>query len=203
MDDNNDEDDLVFNSDKSDSEILKECEIALEDMTENVENRRKNLISAEKRKQREDDSSIEEYITVNRKSKRLIRSNSNNAENNQGITQNTNEKRRVEEKQNNDGTYNEVCVSSVEALPKQMAFAKLLSNENIKNIIRIKYKSPYKVLIRFASNEDAGKLINCQKFIETGYKCHMTYESTMSFGIIKGVDMELNEAEIMDILESE
>ncbi|XP_022819417.1 uncharacterized protein LOC111351629 [Spodoptera litura] len=201
MDNDNDEEDLRFNSDKSDSELLNECEIVLEDLNDSIETRKKNLRkSVEKRKEREDDSSVEEYTTVTRKSKRLIRSNSNNAENNH-VTQKNN--LRVEEKQNNYATNVEVCVSSVDALPKQMAFAKLLSNESIKNILRIKYKSPYKVLIRFATNEDAENLINCRKFKELGFKCYMTYESTMSFGIIKGVDMELKEEEIMDILESE
>ncbi|KAH9635104.1 hypothetical protein HF086_000825, partial [Spodoptera exigua] len=181
MDNDNEEEDLRFNSDKSDSELLNECEMVLEDLNDSVETRRKNLRkSVEKRKEREDDSSAEEYITVGRKSKRLIRSNSNNTENN-NVTQKNN--LRVEEKQNNDATNIEVCVSSVNTLPKQMAFAKLLNNENIKNILRIKYKSPYKVLIRFATNEDAENMIRCQKFKQLGFKCCMTYEPTMSFAL--------------------
>ncbi|XP_052759006.1 uncharacterized protein LOC128202492 [Galleria mellonella] len=94
----------------------------------------------------------------------------------------------------------EVSVSSLEALPKQIALAKLLRSLTISNIVRIKYKNPYKILIRFEKKENAEKLINCQKFKDLGYKCQMTYENNITYGIIKGIDIDMNVDELLDII---
>lgn len=101
--------------------------------------------------------------------------------------------------------YFEVSVSSMSELPKPMAFAKLLSEQHIKNALRIVRKSAFKVLVRFASNEDAQSLITNAKCQELGYKCQMTFggEVSLTYGIIKGVDIELSDQEIMNILVSE
>lgn len=59
---------------------------------------------------------------------------------------------------------NEICVISKDILPKQMAFAKLLRAENIKDILRIKYKGPYKVLVQFERKEEADKLVKMKSY---------------------------------------
>ncbi|CAB3252418.1 unnamed protein product [Arctia plantaginis] len=190
-----DDEELMSNSD---SEIIRQCEQELKEMdTEmrNVEVSRKNT---EKRKEREEESNDEEFITVTRrKPKRLIRSNSKEIS-----RQHEDGRMEVDEKQVEEFKYREVCVSSADALPKQMAFARLLRDQNIKNILRLKYKSPFRVIIRFDTKEDAESLLKCKKIDEMGYRRYLTNESIMSFGIIKGVDVDLDEKDIFDILES-
>lgn len=148
---------------------------------------------AGKRKEREEESSEEGFITViKRKPKRLLMSDTVNLRNELSRKQNDTEE--VTEPF-------EVCVTSLAALPKQMALAKLLRSEHIQNITRIRYKSPYKVLIRFETDQEAEKLINCQKFRELDYRCQKTSVNTLVYGIVRGVDLELHDKEIMEILE--
>lgn len=100
-------------------------------------------------------------------------------------------------------TYFEVSVSSSTELPKPIAFAKLLREENIQNVSRLVRKSDFKVLVRFGSNEDAQTLVNNSKFVELGYKCQMTFggDVSLSYGIIRGVDLELSDEDVMKVLE--
>ncbi|KAF9406169.1 hypothetical protein HW555_013368 [Spodoptera exigua] len=181
----------------SDSEIIDRCEKQLNEMEVEVSKTEKSaegaLRHAEKRKEREEESSDDGFITVNRRRpKRLIRSDSAETRNDKGIEENV---ATVSDSQ-------EVCITSQEKLPKPIAMAKLLSCENIKNILRIKYKSPYKVLIQFQKRDDAVKLLDCKKILEMGLRCQLTQEMTICYGIVKGVDLELNEIEIKNILKS-
>ncbi|KAF9790148.1 hypothetical protein SFRURICE_020886 [Spodoptera frugiperda] len=184
-------------TDLSDSEIVKRCEEQLIEMeVEDVGiGKRADGIarSVEKRKEREDDSSEDGFITVNRrKPKRLIRSDSTDTRNGNGTEKNG-------EKVTNT---HEVCITSQNELPKPIAMAKLLSSENMKNILRIKYKSSFKAMIQFKIIEDAEKLLNCQKIKDMGLRCQLTQEMTTCYGIVKGIDLELNEDEIKNILKS-
>ncbi|CAH2106871.1 unnamed protein product [Euphydryas editha] len=95
----------------------------------------------EKRPRGSSDENINdnEFITVTRKkSKYRIVSDSI-------CTQN--EKAQIEDEIIHDK--HEVSMTSLKMLPKQFAMAKLLRDEDIQNIVRIKYKGPYKVLINF------------------------------------------------------
>lgn len=184
----------------SDAAILEKCEQQLNEMGQDIMESRKSaereIRVAEKRKEREDDISEDDFITVSRRRpKRLIRSDSSEVRNGKGI-----------EKENNsisDITNNtEVCVTSKDILPKPIAMAKLLRSENMKDVLRIKYKSPYKVLIQFQRKEDALKLIECQTFKEKGLRSQLLQDLSISYGIVKGVDLELSETELMSILES-
>lgn len=188
--------------DGSDMEILlnceKDCDKSLDPKITQVEIHKENeKRSPEKRKEREDDcNDDDDFITVSRrKPKRFIRSNSAELQN----------KLRVDLEKKDDEINNfanhEVCVTSLENIPKQMAFARLLRSENIKNVTRIKYKSFNKVLIQFQNKEDATKLMECQKFKDMGWRCQLINEMSLSYGVVKGVDLELKEQEIMDILE--
>ncbi|XP_052757789.1 uncharacterized protein LOC128202241 [Galleria mellonella] len=201
-----DDDKSINGNDENDSDIIRECEQELNEIlmegksydVSELENSHMDCGSEkrlEKRKEREEDDAFSEdgFVTiVRRKAKRYLRSDS------------------IEQSQTTHGTISEeigniyeVCITSSKELPKQMAMAKLLRNENIYNITRIKYKSPFKVLIRFDSDSDADKLINCQKFRELEYKCQKTFDSSMCYGLIRGVDLEFSEKDILDVLKSE
>lgn len=139
---------------------------------------------AAKRGRGEAESSEEEFVSaVKRKSKRYCSAFQNNS-----LTIPSN------------GI--EVCVSSFNALPKQMAFAKLLRNENICNVVQIRYKSPFKVLLKFEKKEEAEKLLCNKKFQESGFKAQFTTETSVVYGVIKGVEIDMAEPEILKVLES-
>lgn len=149
---------------------------------------------AEKRAREKSDESCSEdgFITfTRRRPKRLLRSES-------GIEGESGKEIR---EGNLDENY-KISLTSLEVLPKQMALAKLLKNENIQNILRINYKSPYRVVIQIAKKEDGEKLIKCQKLIELGIRIQFVNQLDLSYGIIKGVDLELSESEILESLET-
>ncbi|KAF9810918.1 hypothetical protein SFRURICE_005344 [Spodoptera frugiperda] len=112
----------------------------------------------------------------------------------------------MENNDNNDTSEitanHEVCVTSKENLPKPIAFAKILRSENIKDILRIKYKSANKVLIQCQRKEDALKLTDCKQFKEMGLRCELIQEMSVSYGIVKGIDLELSEEELMSIFKN-
>lgn len=149
----------------------------------------------EKRKEREDENiDDDDFITVNRrKTKKIIRSESAELQN----------KMKVDLEKNcelNEMKY-EVCITSTENLPKQMALARLLRSENIKNILRIKYKSFNKVLIQFQEKEDAIKLLQSKIILDMGWRSQFVNELSLSYGVVRGVDLDLNEKDILEILE--
>lgn len=185
--------------DKSESGIIEECERELQSMidwdrmeTETVleKSSRKNV---EKRVREESAENTEEEFTMatRRRTKRLIRSNSSNNQNGASLKTKSSTEIAIE-----------VCVTSLEILPKQMALAKLLRAEKLEKILRIKYKNPYKVIIQFENTYQAEKLLNNPKFRELGYRCQKTLEPNLSYGVIKGVDLEMEEKEISDVFES-
>lgn len=96
----------------------------------------------------------------------------------------------------------EVCITSLEVLPKQMAFAKLLRDLNIQNITNIKYRNPYKVLIKFNKREQAEKLVVNKKIMELNARCQFTDEVNLCYGIIRGIELEYSEKDIQDTLKS-
>lgn len=96
-----------------------------------------------------------------------------------------------------------VCVSGKEVLPKQFKMAKLLQSENILNISSIQYKSPYKILIQFGDKKSAQKLIECKKILDLDIRCHYVNEISVSYGVIKNVDLDVDDEEIMKNIESD
>ncbi|GBP70530.1 hypothetical protein EVAR_47913_1 [Eumeta japonica] len=150
-------------------------------------------VRSEKRKEREEDTNSEEsFIEVRRNRKRYLRSGSLN-------------QYQVEQSlvRSEEMPKYEICVTSKKELPKQMALVKLLRNENICNISNIKYKSPFKVLICFENNNDAIKLVENEKFKQLEFSCRKTLETTMTYGLIRGVDLECTEEEILTVMKSE
>lgn len=49
----------------------------------------------------------------------------------------------------------EVCITSTEKLPKQFGLAKMLRDENIKNVVKLNDITAYKVIIQFSHEESA------------------------------------------------
>lgn len=158
----------------------------------------KNILNSEQGEKRPFGSSDEnindnEFITVTRK-KLKHRKVSDSI-----CTQN--EKAQIEYETIHDK--HEVSMTSLKVLPKQFAMAKLLRDEDIQNIVNIKYKGPYKVLIQFNSADSADKLLKCTKMVDLGFKCMMTMENRYTYGVVKGVDLELDDKEILENITSE
>ncbi|KAJ2940949.1 hypothetical protein O0L34_g10211 [Tuta absoluta] len=195
MGDNNKSDDDLADLDLlSDSEVVDRCEQELNKMTDSTKKAVKanddlpassSLVG--KRKEREDDDDFVEVRKPRRRPSTVF-----------SVPLFPNMSRM----NFSFGATFEVCVTSTKNLPKQMALAKLLREENIEKITRIRYKGPYKVLIRFDSRDEAVKLINCQKFIDLECKCQFTFETSSTYGVVKGVDGDIAEAELSDIFES-
>lgn len=176
------EDNIICDNDKSDEDILDDCEKEMQEMEQ-----RKNV----KRPRESEESSEAGFITFSRKSKRLIRSTSgdnNNCDTPENMTELL-----------SDESY-EVCLFSPRILLKQMALAKFLKNENITNVIKIKYKSPYRVFIKFSNKAQAENLVSNKKLIDMDIRAQFTRYSNLSYGIIRGVDLDISEMELLENL---
>ncbi|CAH0725036.1 unnamed protein product, partial [Brenthis ino] len=109
--------------DKSDSEILNECQRELQEL----ENRKNG-----KRTRESEDGSEDGFITVQKKSsKRFIRSCS--TENMSYMDSNVVVNRNINSNYTTEKEKYEVCLFSQQIMPKQMAFARFLRNECIVN----------------------------------------------------------------------
>lgn len=91
----------------------------------------------------------------------------------------------------------ELYVACRDKLPKQFALAKLLKQHGISQVIKIKYLSPYKIRVQFESEIYREKMIACQELIEKGWRFQRDMEVNFSHGIIRDVDLNLSEEEIM------
>lgn len=92
----------------------------------------------------------------------------------------------------------ELCITSNEIFPKQFAFAKLLKKLDITNITKVKYINPYKVIIEFSDRENAEKFATCKELVDKGWKFHRPYEVSLSYGVIKNIEIDLSEKELME-----
>nr|XP_034824447.1 uncharacterized protein LOC117982236 [Maniola hyperantus] len=96
-----------------------------------------------------------------------------------------------------------VTVTGKEVLPKQFKLAKLLRSENILKINSIQYKSPFKICIEFEDKENAQKLIECKIFVDMGFRCQLLNDMSLAYGIIRNVDLDIDDEEIKGNLESD
>ncbi|XP_045761309.1 uncharacterized protein LOC123864730 [Maniola jurtina] len=94
----------------------------------------------------------------------------------------------------------EICMTGSEQLPKQFKLAKLLQTAKIQHVTRIKYINSYKVLIQFNNEDSAEEFINSKTFQEMGYKMYKTMEMTHTYGVIKDIDLEYTDEEILESL---
>ncbi|XP_069365320.1 uncharacterized protein [Maniola hyperantus] len=95
----------------------------------------------------------------------------------------------------------EIYISSSEILPKQFAMAKLFKKNNLSDIERVKYISPFKIRLHVPNEISAKKLENCREFIDKGWRIYRALEKDISYGIIRGVDLDLSSEEIAKSIE--
>lgn len=152
-----------------------------------------SLIPIAEKRTRDDEENIDddEFITVRRNTKRLNRSSSLDYD----ISRTT----QCEEEENNY----EVYISSKECLPKQIGLAKLLRSENILGITKINFKNSFRVRIQFESRQHAEKLVSCEKMKDLGYRCQLAQEVNLSYGVVKNIELEVDEKELTEIFRCE
>ncbi|CAB3222491.1 unnamed protein product [Arctia plantaginis] len=201
-------DEVNLEEDMSDSEYLERVERELGESgeksstTEMNESVDKNTLKRKEREENSEEGSLnsdeEGFITVTRRrSKRLIRRDSSSTHTNVGVDLEKNNKAKecVEK--------HEVCITSLECLPKQIAMAKLLRSQNITGIDRIKYKNVNKAIISFFKKECALKLMECETLKEMGLRTQFTHELNVIHGVVKGIDLDMSDEELMKIMECE
>lgn len=209
--------------DKSDEEILRDCERQKQTFLSgwnnlecSTEQQSSEKMSEKRPREKGSEGSSEEGFTtiIKRKPKRLIRSESigENINTIHTTPPGTNRTRASRPPRpptpmpaDNETAANdfEVCLMSTQnMLPKQMALAKLLKSGNIQNVLRIKYKSPYKVFVLFDDKLQAEKLLSYQVILDLGVRAQFTDQANLAYGMIKGVDLEMNEQEVVDSLNS-
>jgi hypothetical protein len=180
-------------SEKEDSEEIMNLQLLDSISTNTLEIQR----NAEKRARQDTESSRESEIdndgftTVRNRKKRIHRSSSI-----------YNEEAEIlhEENQVSENSY-EVCLFSKNVLPKQFGMAKLLKSINASGILKITYKGPYKAFIIFKHKIEADKLLNCQKLLELDIRCQSTTQTNVIYGVVKNIDVDIEEKEIREILE--
>lgn len=97
----------------------------------------------------------------------------------------------------------QICASSKEVMPKQYALAKLLRDHNISGIVKVKYLNNYKIHLSFDTEYNAEKFLTCKILIDLGWRCQKTWEVGLSFGIIKNIENDLSEEEILKNISSD
>lgn len=185
------------------SDALGECSSIYADLYNEINCEQQELMKLQQQKtmklqqQKEDEQTqMEAQVTVEKRSRR---------ESEEGteftvVQTRKKAKRRLPKQHENDGEKQgyEVNITSTQILLKQIAFAKLLKAENIQNILSIKYKNPYKLIITFQDKESADTLINSKKLEELEYRCQPRWESKISYGVVKEIDLDINETELME-----
>lgn len=96
----------------------------------------------------------------------------------------------------------QVCITSPTTLPKQFALAKILQQHKINNIIKVKYVNSSKILVYFNNQVSADKLIQTKAFSDMEWKCYKTSEVSQSYGVIRNVDLDITEEDILKALSS-
>ncbi|XP_045452703.1 uncharacterized protein LOC123667744 [Melitaea cinxia] len=92
----------------------------------------------------------------------------------------------------------EIYISHTEVMPKQFAFAKILKENSIQDIIRVKYINPYKIRVDLINEVSADKLEHCQVLLNKGWRMQRSMERSLSYGIIKYVDLDLTDEMILN-----
>lgn len=168
----------LHRSDDGDNDTLEER--ILDDLTQSEANM--DLEEGRLSKRRREENNEETWITVVRNSKKK-----------------TNER----EESSSSFVPIQICVTSKEKLPKQFALAKLLQQNEIGEINKVKYVNPYKLLITFGSTSSADNFLCCSAFDSLNWRRQKTWEVGLSYGIIRDIDQGLSEEELIKYLQSE
>lgn len=95
----------------------------------------------------------------------------------------------------------QISVTCKDKLPKQFALAKLLKTHDI-SVSRVKYVNPFRILFSFDDETSAEKFLQCDAFKELGWDRRKTWEVGVSYGIIKNIDLERSEKELLESIYS-
>lgn len=95
----------------------------------------------------------------------------------------------------------EVAVSGKNMLPKQLGFAKLLSNANIQGVLAVTYKNPYKLLIRFKAECNAESFLNNDIIKENEWVCRKTDVVSHTYGVVRDIELDIEDDELKNIFE--
>lgn len=96
----------------------------------------------------------------------------------------------------------EISITSTEKFPKQFALAKLFKSQNITEISRVKYINPYKIIIEMKGEENAENLLKCDHLINLGWRFQRPLEVGLSYGVIKNIELELAEKDLIESITS-
>lgn len=96
----------------------------------------------------------------------------------------------------------EMYITCSEQMPKLFALAKIFKTHGITNIEKIKFVNPFKIRVDVNTEESASKLENCQELIDKSWRIHRAMEKNLSFGVIKNVDIDMEDAEILKSITS-
>lgn len=99
---------------------------------------------------------------------------------------------------NNFGVY---ITAKTDSLPKQLAFAKLLAKYNIQGIETIKYKSPFKLLIKFKTEQDTNNFLNNKITQDHEWVCRNINELHYCYGVVRDIDIDIEDKELKEIFE--
>lgn len=149
----------------------------VEDIIEVDEQQEHSVSKSVKRTHEEEENNDEEWQSVTGKNKK---------------TRQVTEKRDIERKQNA-----EIYISSETPMPKQFALARLFKDLNMRDIANIKYLNPYKIRVTFQDEKSIKDLFSIQELKNKGWRFSKSSEVSYSYGVIKDVDLDLSEEEIM------
>lgn len=96
----------------------------------------------------------------------------------------------------------DICITSSEPLPKQFALAKIFKDQEITDISRVKYINPYKIILEVNGECSAEKLISCKHLLGLGWKIQRPMEVGLSYGVIKHIELNLSESELLGAITS-
>lgn len=97
----------------------------------------------------------------------------------------------------------QICITYKDKLPKRFEFAKIMKNCEIEGIVRVRYVNPFKILLNFSKEEYADKLIHKTEIKQLEWKIQKTWEVGTSYGLIRDVESNLTEEEILENIVSD
>lgn len=90
----------------------------------------------------------------------------------------------------------EMYISCSEKMPKLFALAKIFKSYGLTDIDKVKFVNPFKIRVDVNSENCASKLETCQELLDKGWRIHRAMEKNLSFGVIKNVDMDMDDEAI-------
>lgn len=90
----------------------------------------------------------------------------------------------------------EVYIYCKDKIPKQFALARLFKEVGLTGINKIKYINPYKIRVEAKDEAVANQIMFCKRLLDMDWRFQRALEVNESYGVIKGVDADLNDEEI-------